>query len=106
MAKVTRSRKFLVGSDNHGFEQDDETVKAFLEFKKDFKPDIACHLGDNWDFKNLRRGATDDDKAASLEDDWQAGMDFLEAFFGGVGENHFLLGNHDDRIWQFSRSAT
>lgn len=106
MPKATRARRFLVCSDNHGIEQDNETVTAFLSFKKDFKPDIAAHLGDNWDFKNLRRGATDDEKAGSLLDDWDAGVGFIEEMFSGVAENHFLLGNHDDRMWQMARSAT
>jgi hypothetical protein len=106
MPKVSRSRKFLAFSDNHGDQQDDETVAALLAFKEDFKPDICNHLGDCWDFRNLRRGATDDEKAGSLLDDWDAGVEFLEQMFGGVKENHFLLGNHDDRMWQFARSAT
>lgn len=103
---MSKPKKFLVCSDNHGDMQDDRTVEAFFAFKKDFKPDIRCHLGDNWDFRNLRRGASDDEKAGSLMDDWDAGMQFLERLFEGNGENHFLLGNHDDRLWQYSRSST
>ena len=35
-----------------------------------------------------------------------AGCDFFEKFFRNGKENHFLLGNHDDRLWQYQKSAT
>lgn len=99
-----KPKRFMAVADNHGDMQDDESVKACLEFKKDFKPDIKVHLGDNWDFRNLRRAAGEDEKASSMEDDWDSGIGFFNKFFEGGGENHFLLGNHDDRMWQASRA--
>ena len=101
-----KSRKFVAVADNHGDMQDDDTVKAVLNFVQDFKPDIRVHLGDNWDFRNLRRGATDDEKAGSLREDWDAGKGFVREYFKGPGEKVFLCGNHDDRLWQFARSAS
>ena len=101
-----KSRRFVVASDNHGDMIDPVAAKALFAFLEDFKPQIRVHAGDNWDFRNLRRGASDDEKAHSLEDDWTAGADFLRRFFKGGTENHFLLGNHDDRLWQYQRSAT
>jgi hypothetical protein len=59
-----------------------------------------------FDFRNLRRGASDDEKAHSLEDDWRMGSDFMRRFFDGGRENHFLRGNHDERLWNFAHSAT
>lgn len=81
-------------------------MEALLSFCKDFKPDIRVHLGDNWDFRNLRKGASDDERAHSLEDDWVAGLDFFNSFFDAKSENHFLRGNHDERLWGFARSAS
>lgn len=101
-----KPRRFVVASDNHGDMQDDASVRALFDFIKDFKPEIRVHAGDNWDFRNLRRGATDEEKAASLQDDWDAGASFIHGFFAGGKENHFLFGNHDDRIYQFARSST
>lgn len=103
---MSKPKRFAIVADNHGDMQDDATVEAFFRFKKDFRPDIRVHLGDCFDFRNLRRGASDDERAGSLMDDWDAGMVFLDRLFEGAGENHFLLGNHDDRLWQYARSAS
>ena len=35
---IPRWEKFAAGADNHGIEQDNEAVAAFLRFVKDFKP--------------------------------------------------------------------
>ncbi len=101
---MVKPKRFLAIADNHGDMQDDATVKAVLEFKKDFKPEIRVHLGDNWDLRNLRNGASEEEKYGTINDDWNAGFDFLRELFEGAGENHFLFGNHDDRIVQASRS--
>lgn len=99
-------RRFVVASDSHGDQVDPETERALFAFITDFKPQLRIHAGDAWDFRNLRRGASDDEKAHSLEDDWQAGSEFLRRFFDGGKENHFLRGNHDERLWHFAHSAT
>lgn len=100
------ARKFVVVSDNHGDMVDGRSHEAFFDFVKDWNPEIRIHAGDNWDFRNLRKGASDDEKAASLVDDWEQGTDFLKRLFAGGKENHFLRGNHDERIWHFAGSAT
>jgi predicted phosphodiesterase len=101
-----QSRRFVVASDSHGDQIDATTETALLSFIADFKPQIRIHAGDVFDFRNLRRGASDDEKAHSLEDDWQMGSDFMRRFFDGGKENHFLRGNHDERLWNFAHSAT
>ena len=101
-----KHRRFVVASDSHGDQVDPETERALFAFIADFKPQLRIHAGDAWDFRNLRRGASDDEKAHSLEDDWQAGSDFMRRFFDGGKENHFLRGNHDERLWNFAHSAT
>jgi predicted phosphodiesterase len=103
---VKGDRRFVVVSDNHGDMLDEVAGKALESFLSDFDPEVRVHAGDNWDFRNLRRGATDDEKAASLVDDWEAGTDFLTKFFAGGKENWFLRGNHDERLWMFAGSAT
>ena len=99
-------RRFVVASDSHGDQADPDTERALFSFISDFKPQLRIHAGDAWDFRNLRRGASDDEKAHSLEDDWQAGSEFLRRFFDGGKENYFLRGNHDERLWSFADSAT
>ena len=101
-----QSRRFVVASDSHGDQIDATTETALLSFIADFKPQVRIHAGDVFDFRNLRRGASDDEKAHSLEDDWQMGSDFMRRFFDGGKENHFLRGNHDERLWNFAHSAT
>ena len=88
-----KSRRFVIVADSHGDQIDPETERAILAFNADFKPQIRIHAGDLWDFRNLRRGASDDEKAHSLQDDWDAGADFGRKFFEGGKENHFLR-NH------------
>lgn len=99
-------RRFVVVGDNHGDCQDPETVSALWAFLADWKPEIRVHLGDNWDFRNLRRGASDEEKRHSLEEDWEAGTAFMKRFFRGGSDKHFLRGNHDERMWDFLNSAT
>jgi predicted phosphodiesterase len=102
-----KPQRFVVAADNHGDQADETSVRALLAFCKDFRPDIVVHLGDNWDFRNLRKGASDDEKAASLEDDWDVGREFLRSFMAhGRSRRVFLRGNHDERLWDFRESAT
>lgn len=102
----TKPRRFVLLADTHGDMQDDATVKAVLAFNREFRPEIRVHLGDAWDFRNLRKGASDDERAASLEDDWNMGSDLLRSYFDGGKVNVFLRGNHDERLWHFRESAT
>jgi len=101
-----KPRRFVVCSDNHGDMADATATEALFAFIEDYKPEIRIHAGDNWDFRNLRKGASDDEKAASLEDDWDCGARFLERFFKGGTTKVFLRGNHDERLWEFRESAT
>ena len=102
---MSKGRRFVVASDNHGDQYDEPTFKALKSFLADFRPEVRIHAGDNWDFRNLRKGASDDEKAHSLEDDWEAGVEWLRTFFDGGRENHFLRGNHDERLWHFAHNA-
>jgi len=104
---VTKTaQRFIVVSDNHGDMADAASVSALWSFIADWKPTIRAHAGDAFDFRNLRRGASDEEKAASLADDWEQGNDFLRRFFEGGTSNHFLRGNHDERIYEFRNSCS
>ena len=73
--------KFVAAGDIHGDEQDSGTVKALLSFCADYRPDLVVNIGDNCDFRAIRRGADDTDQASSLQKDWDEGEDFIRAFF-------------------------
>lgn len=89
------SRRFIAVSDSHGTLLDPRCEEAVLEFIKDFRPTVRCHLGDGWDLAALRRGASPEEQAISLNDDFDAAESFLTKFFKGGTENHYLNGNHD-----------
>jgi len=89
-------KSFVFASDLHGDKQDSHAVEGLLQFCADFKPDVRIFGGDLFDFSPLMRGADPAEKNASMEADVEAGMDFL----GKFEPNYFLLGNHDDRLWQ------
>ena len=101
-----KATRFVAIGDNHGDQIDGVTSAALFEFIADFRPTIRLHLGDNWDFRNLRKGANDDEKAASMQEDWEAGADFMRRFFDGGKVNHFLRGNHDERVYRFRESCS
>jgi predicted phosphodiesterase len=102
----TSTKRFVICGDNHGDEQDDKSVAALFEFCGDFKPDLAVHLGDNWDFRNLRKKASNDEKSESMAGDYLQGKEFLEKFFSFGHERYFLRGNHDERLWNMAKSLT
>ena len=103
---MKRGERFIVVTDTHGDMQDDATVEGIYSFIGDFRPTIRVHAGDAFDFRNLRRGASDEEKADSLEDDWQMGSELLSRIFDGGKKNFFLRGNHDERLWDFRRNSS
>jgi len=88
-------KRFIVGTDNHGELISSEAERKFLAFCDEWKPHHRIHLGDVWDFGCLRRGASQEDKADGISEDYSRGMEFLEKY----RPNFLTLGNHDDRIW-------
>jgi len=92
---MPKSRKFIAVADSHGDMIDPESEKAVFDFIGDFKPTVRIHLGDAFDFRCLRRGASEEEKNDSLSSDWEAGSEFLRRYFKGGNENYFLHGNHD-----------
>lgn len=89
-----KATRFMLVADVHGVHQDEKAVEAALYFRKVFKPTIRVDMGDLFDLTCLREGANAKEKAASLDVDLEAGMDFFNKF----SPTHKLDGNHEDRI--------
>ena len=93
---MSKFKRFLVAADNHGSLVCNASIAKLMGFARTWKPDYRIHLGDVWDFSPLRRGASQEEKAAGIADDFIAGLRFLDDF----RPNFLTLGNHDDRIYQ------
>jgi hypothetical protein len=72
--------RFCALGDNHGALIHRADAEAFFEFNRTFKPNLKVHLGDNFDFANLRRGADPREEGDDMEPDLTAGFMFLEKF--------------------------
>jgi hypothetical protein len=67
---------------------------AVLKFRDKFKPTVRIHGGDMFDFRALRGGASDEERAEGIAADLDAGLKFLRDY----SPTHLLLGNHDFRL--------
>lgn len=101
-----KMKRFIVCSDIHGDMQDPIAVKALLSFTKDFNPEIRVINGDLYDLRALRKGASQEEAYGSLQEDWTAGNDFAYKFYENGKENHFLRGNHDERIYHMVKNTS
>jgi predicted phosphodiesterase len=89
-------KKFLVASDSHGALICNEAADKLMAFKETWKPHYCIHLGDVWDFASMRKGASAEDQADGIMDDFAMGVEFLHRY-----KPHMLtLGNHDARLWE------
>ena len=94
-------RPFTICGDSHGDMIDIKARKAFLDFCDAYRPDIRIHLGDAIDFRGWRKGASPEDKAESMQRDYDMGMQFLR----DMGATVWLWGNHDKRVLDVATSA-
>ena len=92
-------KKFQIVSDIHGNVKDRRACNAAIAFSRQFNPDIRVIAGDLWDFAAIRKGASEDEQAISMREDFDDGKEFANAFFGEVSENVLMLGNHDIRAY-------
>lgn len=92
---MKKPERFVVVGDNHGDHECRKASAVFFDFLKAWKPTVRIHNGDCWDFAALRKGATDDEKQASLGDDIAAGAEFMRR----LRPTHVNFGNHDARIF-------
>lgn len=99
---MSKMIKFVAVGDNHGDMIDQDVARQFYKFLKWFDPDEVIHLGDNFDFRSIRRGAGRKEEDESLVADVKAGKDFISR----VQPTIFLNGNHDDRLDQIINGST
>lgn len=90
--------KFIFSSDVHGDQQDPVANDALFRFMEAWKPKLRVFGGDLWDFRPLRRKATEDERRESMAKDYEAGLEWLKRFKPHV----FLRGNHDERLWDLA----
>ncbi len=76
-------------------------MKALSRFMDDFRPRLRIFGGDCWDFRAWRTKAGPKEQHDDTEVDFNAGLKFLSEF----KPTHFILGNHDTRIWDRSEDA-
>ena len=91
--------KFAFVTDVHGDMQDSASVTAFHKFCAMWKPTVRVCGGDAWDFRAIRKGASEEEKRDSMTRDYEMGWEFLEAFKPTV----FLQGNHDMRLFDLAK---
>lgn len=94
-------KRFIFASDSHGDQADPVTCNALMAFCRDFKPAYRICGGDAFDCRAWRNGAGPKELDETGEDDIDAGLRFLEAF----RPTHYLLGNHEVRLWDAQHDA-
>ncbi len=67
-------------TDNHGNLAHPDRVDEAHAIQLDFQPHETIHLGDNWEFTALRRGASDSELNCDLQLDLKKGIEFLQRF--------------------------
>jgi hypothetical protein len=91
-------RRFVFASDLHGDKHDRKAVKAFHAFCRQWNPQIKVFGGDLWDFRAMRRNASEEERRDSMLTDYADGLQFLTEFH----PHYFLRGNHDERLWDLA----
>jgi len=81
-------------TDTHGDKIDPAARAAALKFRDTFKPEIRIDGGDVFDFRALRKGASDLEKSEAVKEDVAAGESWLRDY----APTQMLWGNHDARI--------
>lgn len=95
MANIVRAwRRVMFITDNHGNLAHKDRVDEAWGIQQDFQPHLTVHLGDNWEFTALRRGASDSELNVDLQADVEAGEEFLQRFRPQI----VFEGNHCKRI--------
>jgi hypothetical protein len=94
--------RFLAGFDLHGDRQDAAAVAAFLEFDSIWKPSIRIFGGDLFDFRPLRKGASEKERAEGIRADNDAGKAFLKRW----RPKYYLRGNHCERLWDTAKDGS
>jgi predicted phosphodiesterase len=78
-----------------------ETYDELRQFRKSFKPDHVIHLGDVFDLRALRNGASAEEKQEGISADVEAGLEFINWLKPDV----LLWGNHDQRLFDAAENT-
>lgn len=93
--------KFMAVGCTHGDLLDKGAFKTFMSRRRHYNPEHMFHLGDAFEFTALRKGASDDERRISIEEDIEAGLKMFQRIFKGItGQRWFMRGNHCERLWQ------
>ena len=107
MKVIKKWKRWLAVSCSHGHLANPAALRAALEMKKRWKPDVTMHLGDFVDLSGLMGSARKDpdspERSTSIREDFDAGLNFLRE----LGANWIFQGNHEHRLTalQYSPSA-
>lgn len=94
-------KPWIFCSDVHGDQLDLKANKALFKFIDEFKPVIRVAGGDIWDMAALRKKASEEEKRCSIRIDYEMGREWFLRF----KPNHFLLGNHDKRLFDLAEAG-
>lgn len=94
--------RWIACADPHGDMADHEAVAAFLRHNASWKAKHRLLLGDNFDFRPLRRKASADEQREHLGPDIAAGKRFIKQ----MRPTHYLLGNHEGRLVRFAQEGS
>lgn len=94
-------KSLMIGC-THGDLVDPKATKVLKDFMADWKPKHRVHLGDCFDFRSLRKGASQEERQERLLPDYQAGMELLDWYRPQI----LTLGNHDHRIWRAAKETS
>lgn len=86
--------RWMSVSDTHGDQIDRGAWDAAMEFARHFKPDRRFMHGDHFDFRWLRKGASDEEKREGVLEDVECGISHISEW----APRKRLEGNHDDRL--------
>lgn len=79
---------------SHACYADPAALKATLDFKKRWKPDVTIHLGDAIDCTAFMSSHLGNGGGDAIEPDVESGLEYLKQLQPQV----FLWGNHEDRL--------
>ena len=91
--------RFVIVSDNHGDMIHPAVNRVAHKFINEWKPTLRIHAGDNFDFRPLRRKASEEEKRELMRSDFDAGLEFFDM----LKPTHFCRGNHDERLWDLAK---
>ena len=95
-----RWKRFVYLPDPHGHHVHRPSWEVVKQFVQDYLPDRVIYGGDVFDLSPIRRGASAEEKAQSMQPDFDAGMQL----FYDVPPTDFVQGNHDYRAWNVAKN--